>query len=244
MILTFIIELMDNLPYDMIGQIVIHCDSITILMLRLINLRYHTLLLLQRPLFENVIQNDLFIYMITELKWKVPIKFSKKLFSQVALHGNLTNMKWLKEHKCPWDGRTMTNARSHGSRDNINWLNENSCPLGRKVFDRIQSCQDSHNMTWLKKYGYLQNERTFSHAVYFGNIDIMKLLKDMGCIWNERTFARASQRGFLYVMKWLKENGCPWDKRTVANAIIRANEDRNISIWDHTLWLIENGCPH
>jgi len=79
--------------------------------------------------------NDITIYYLGNVKMfeyiknnYKNIKFTGCTFRYAAFNGNLDNIKWLKENKCPWNENTFTYAAGNGNLENMKWLKENGCP--------------------------------------------------------------------------------------------------------------------
>ena len=49
--------------------------------------------------------------------------------------GYLDNMKWLREHGCPWDGEKFRTSSDNGCLDNMKLLREQSCPWDKDTLD-------------------------------------------------------------------------------------------------------------
>ncbi len=56
------------------------------------------------------------------------IAWTEHVCSEAAFNGHLDALKWLREHDCPWDGKTVELARVHGYLHVVEWARENGCP--------------------------------------------------------------------------------------------------------------------
>ena len=136
-------------------------------------------------------------------------------FYYAADKGHLNIMKWFLENGFKLDETIFTAAAKNGNLDNIKWLYENRCPINTEhlfiVFIHINSID---GLIWTRNLGYQLNELTFSMATYIGNLNVMKWLHANECPWNELTFDSAETNGNLDNIKWLLENNCPFHNDT------------------------------
>src|SRR5271170_4027678 len=84
-------------------------------------------------IFDSVIQRtkrerEFSFVNLTYLQKNYKPKPTNIQFEEVALKGNLDNMKWLKENGCPWGLWTFAKAAEFGNLENMKWLKENGCP--------------------------------------------------------------------------------------------------------------------
>lgn len=63
---------------------------------------------------------------------------------------SLRNMKWLRNHKCPWNERVFLNAVRVGDLEIIQWLIDMECPFNRWEALKIAAeCKNTELMYWL-----------------------------------------------------------------------------------------------
>ena len=158
------------------------------------------------------------------LEWCVRRKYKPdaRTFEATARGGDMDAIRWLREHKCPWDGRI--------------W-DEESC--GNVHYNACDGAAEGGHLDvlkWLRQEGCPWDERTCADGAYGGHLHIIKWARQNGCPWNEDTCMKAAEAGHLDVLKYLRERECPWDEGTCGYAIIGIHT--NILRWARA-----NGCP-
>ena len=125
------------------------------------------------------------------LEWCVRRKYKPdaRTFQATARGGDMDAVRWLREHKCPWDDtipgtNACIGAARGGHLDVLKWLRTEGCP-------------------W--------DEKTCWHAAYGGHLNVLKYAHENGCPWNKWTCVEAAEGGYLDVLKYAHENGCPWN---------------------------------
>ena len=83
--------------------------------------------------------------------------FTKFTYQIAARLGNLDNMKWLLENKCPWDEYTFASAASIGNLENMKWLLANKCPWDTYTFDCATRIGNLENIKWLEENNFCIN---------------------------------------------------------------------------------------
>jgi hypothetical protein len=134
-----------------------------------------------------------------------------------ATHGNLKNLKWLKEKGCLWDEETCSNAARQGHLHILTWAKEQGCP-------------------W--------NYETSSEAAYHGHIKILEWLKTQNYQFDHKVYIKALEGNHYSIFKWALKNNCPSygiDWSVISYSICFCAISRGQ--FDVLEWAVENGCP-
>jgi hypothetical protein len=107
----------------------------------------------------------------------------------IALTGSLENLIWAREHGCPWNEATCSNAAASGNLEMLKYLHEQGC-------------------TW--------DEKTTGSAK---NLKILQWAREHGCLWDETTCTSLAHAEEPKMLRWAREHGCPWDENTCIAAI-------------------------
>lgn len=105
--------------------------------------------------------------------------------AHAALGGQLTVIKWLRAHGCPWSARTCWYASLGGHLHVLQYARAQGCPW------------DSYTCTY---------------AAESGNLAVLRWAKEHGCPWNHKTCTEAVRKGHLETLKFAIENGCPYNE--------------------------------
>ena len=179
------------------------------------------------------------------LEWCVKRKYkpNARTFLATARGGDMDAVRWLREHKVPWDreiGSTGYNACAGAARgghlDLLKWLREEGCPWDEWTCHRAAEGGHLDVLKYAHENGCPWHEATCFWAARGGHLDVLKYAHENGCPWDAGTCRWAAWAGHLDVVKYMHENGCPWDERTCMEAAGGGHLD--VLKYAH-----ENGCP-
>lgn len=169
------------------------------------------------------------------LKWlhdhKCP--WNEDICSTAALNGNLEILKYLHENKCFWNEFTCQSAAKYGHLDCLQYAHENGCPHNYDII--VTATEQGH----LNIVQYLHENFSLSKDIFActvaarnGYLEILQYLHKCGYFWDEYTCSEAAKNGHLEILKYLHKNGCSWDGMS------------RYSVHNEILqYLVENKCP-
>jgi len=138
--------------------------------------------------------------------------------------GNLSLLKWFKEHGCPWNkyNKEYAQAIEYGYTDIAEWLVEQG-----KVWDATtyyEAIDSGHasdgRIEWLIEKCCPMDIRCHVYAVYHGGRkDMMEIMHKHGLELHIFLCTLAASSGHEDSMNWLLKNGCPMDDATVMTTI-------------------------
>ena len=131
--------------------------------------------------------------------------------------GQLDILKWLRQHKCPWNDYSLMDAAAYGHLDVIQWAIENGCAMNATV---------SHSAAEMSEW---EDD----------SLETLKFLHKHGCPFDEGTCLHAAASGKLEKLVWLRSPpiNCPWDAGTTQTALSYCR-------WDMLKFALDNGCPY
>ena len=135
--------------------------------------------------------------------------------------GKLDVLKWLRQHRCPWDDWSLISAADCGHLDVMQWAIENGCPMNASV---------SHSAAAAGWEGGWEDEAD--------SLETLKFLHKHSCPFDEGTCVNAVYSGQLKKLVWLRSPpiNCPWDSGTTETALYGR--------WDMLKFALDNGCPY
>ena len=163
------------------------------------------------------------------LEWCVRRKYKPNAatFEATARGGDMDAIRWLREHKCPWEEEGK--SEYYGLLDTDMHVEYNAC-------DGAAEGGHLDVLKWLRMEGCPWHEGTCSRAARGGHLDVLKYAHENGCPWDVWTCQAAAQGGHLAALKYAHENGCPWELNTC----------RIAALYGHLAVLKyahEKGCP-
>ena len=154
-----------------------------------------------------------------------------------AACGNLSCLKYLHEHGCPWDYRTLLAAIDSDHADCLNYaLDQGYLAHGRDlcfhaaIRGRRECLQCAH------EHGYPWDTYALAIAASRGHMECLQYMHEHGCPWDARACTEAAGGGHLSCLQYLHEHGCPWSSAACTEAA------RGGYI-DCLRYLHEHGCP-
>jgi hypothetical protein len=131
-------------------------------------------------------------------------------------------LKWLRQHKCPWNDYSLIDAAGRGHLDVMQWAIDNGCPMNASV---------SHSAAAAGWEGGWEDEAD--------SLETLKFLHKHGCPFDAGTCSKAVISGKLEKLVWLRSPpiNCPWDAGTTQTALYYCR-------WDMLKFALDNGCPY
>ena len=187
---------------------------------------------------------------VSLLEWCVRRKYKPNVrtFTATARGGDMEAVRWLREHKCPWDGERFhlyfpsnacIAAAEGGHLDVLRYLRESGCPCETLEGYACAAAAGGGHLDvieYLRESGCKWNEKTCSDAARGGHLNVLKYAHENGCPWGKWTCWKAAEGGHLDVLKYARENGCPWNETTCGAAAAGGH-------LDVLKYALENACP-
>jgi len=131
-------------------------------------------------------------------------------------------LKWLRQHKCPWNDYSLIDAAGRGHLDVMQWAIDNGCPMNASV---------SHSAAAAGWEGGWEDEAD--------SLETLKFLHKHSCPFDEGTCVNAVCSGQLKKLVWLRSPpiNCPWNLGTTQIALSYCR-------WDMLKFALDNGCPY
>jgi len=107
-----------------------------------------------------------------------------EICSIAAANGHLEVLRFLHEHKYPWDATVCAKAAAGGHLDILKYLHENKCPS--------------------QLHG---DEEACIYAARNGHLEVLKYLRDTGCPCGKRTHEAAVEEDQIEILQYLQNNG-------------------------------------
>jgi hypothetical protein len=215
---------MESLYNDLLIQILIKCDVLSLLVLHFTTKKFR-LLTSDNKTNRDLKTSFLMFLKVYENAIKEYVSPKNQLCKLVVKEGSLNILRWT-QNICSWakitggiPNGTCAYAVKYNRLDMLIWMHQNGYPL-----DWDNGCPSD----W--------DEFTCARAAINGNLDVLKYLHENGCPWDEHACAYAAIYGNLDVLKYLRENGCPWDDFTC----LFAAQNNHLEV---LIWAYENGCP-
>ncbi|KAL4113524.1 hypothetical protein QTP88_017136 [Uroleucon formosanum] len=184
---------------------------------------------------------------------------------EAASIGNLTILKYLHEHGCPWSVETFACAALKGDLNCLKYLHANGCPWDVSTCTNAVTNQNFSCLEFLVDNGCpLDTPQPALKAASIGNLTILKYLHERGCPWIAETCTLAASEGDIEYLKHARAKGCPWNTRTLGKPLMYMYEVclkfiyRNGCEWDISVcieamgkykqpecidYAWRNGCP-
>ena len=161
---------------------------------------------------------------------------------RVAQTNKLELLKWAREKKCKWDGRTIKAAAGQGNLEMVKYCVANECPID------AWTCANAASGGHLECLKYLREEVkapwnlwTAEWAARNGHLHILEYLverkyDEYGVFFGDAC-KYAARDGHLDCLKYLRETAkAPWD----SEAVRKAHTKNQI---DCVQYLLDNDCP-
>ena len=133
---------------------------------------------------------------------------SEKTSNSAVVHGHLTALIWLTDHKCPLPSAACRYAARHGHLNILQRLRAIGCPWNEDTCFLAARGGHLNILQWARANGCPWNEDTCSGAAKGGHLNILQWARANGCLWNEFTCAFAAEGGHLNILQWARANGC------------------------------------
>lgn len=155
-------------------------------------------------------------------------------FLSAAGCGSFAIIKYLREHKCPWNEDVCAEAAN-----NLEILRYLRSPMCCICYTCNYSGNNSEYCECGGTYGEVcpWNEEVYWLAMVRGDMECFEYARLNGCPWSEELCARAARSNDHGFLRHLHACGCPWDETTC----LRAIESGGSECFKYA---IENGCPH
>ena len=132
---------------------------------------------------------------------------------------NLECIKFVHDHGCAWNKRSMENACYTGNIEVVIYLNENKCPWDQESLFKSILGNNLNCLKYLCDFKYYGNMDICEYAAYYGNLDCLKFLHEIKYLWNGNTFLSACENGYLECLKYLHVEGCPYNKNKLLKIV-------------------------
>jgi hypothetical protein len=125
---------------------------------------------------------------------------------------NIQILKWVREHGCPWDEHTCTEAASKGDLEKLKWAREHGCPC---------------------------TEKAIMYAIKNNQVETLNYLANADPCKPETIFRLATEEGKIHVLNWAVKKFPEYDHR---NFRMLFNSDHPVKFQPQVLtWLYKKG---
>jgi hypothetical protein len=157
------------------------------------------------------------------------LTFRVILFNYVSFSGNINNLSWLKENKCPYKKETVAYGFNTNNIKAIRWFITNKYKYDHSIFKFPILNENINFLELLKKRNCPYDKKVFAFAAEHGKIKIMKWLKENNYEYDNDVFTKAVKFGNIEHLEWLKINKFPCTPNIIDIAV--CYEKQNVLIW-------------
>ena len=161
----------------------------------------------------------LFVFALVCRGWrkaqlKVGGPLRTRVYSDVAMPGQVALVKWALAEGCPRDGGygyTMAKVAAElGHLELVKWLcGEGGFGMDKRLLRLAARAGNLELVQWVRGEGF-SDEGACEFAAKGGQLEVLQWLVADGCAWDAETCFAAVDYGQVEVLRWARENGCPW----------------------------------
>ena len=138
-------------------------------------------------------------------------RFKSTLCRFTSKLGNISALRWARDHGCPWDESTCSVTAYHGHMDLLRWLRSQDCPWDLWTCTFAAGSGNLGVLQWARSEGCPWNSMACVNAAAgSGHVEVLEWIQQTseGCQFGPSTCSEAARYGQLGTLQWLRSQGC------------------------------------
>jgi hypothetical protein len=151
------------------------------------------------------------LHILKYLKQQYNCSFGVDTIYNAAGDGHLDVLKYLYNERCPWDPSVCDVAAMQGDLTAVRWLREHGYGWDSAGVTKCAARSGSVPlMQYLRGYRAELTADTMREAAQEGHTELCAYLHSQQCPMDELCCAAAASAGHADTLRWLHSHGCPW----------------------------------